>query len=408
MKILLAILVCCSFVGASLAQVDSTRTAGNYKDTTRMKLNMDAVYNRPFLDTKKSAVAIGGYMEANCNYANVDGISEGLSFQMQRTTIFLSSTLHQKIKFLSELEFEDGTKEINLEFAAIDLQLHPLFTIRGGIVMNPIGSFNQNHDGPKWEFISRPISATQLLPATFSNVGFGIYGKVYRPKFVWAYEAYLTNGFNDHIINNVVNKTYLPATKLDQNRFEESFNGVPLKSLKTTFRLLPLGEFGISYMGGVYNKFETDGLRLDKRRNVDVLAFDFNTTIKRTKTVFNAEFALIEVDVPDNYAQQFGRKQFGGFVDIVQTLISKRILGFEKASILAAIRVEYVDWNAGKFRETGTNISEDIFAIVPSLSFRTSAQTVIRCNYRLEWQQDLLGNPASHIQAIQMGISSYF
>ena len=45
--------------------------------------------------------------------------------------------------------------------------------------MNPIGAFNQNHDGPKWEFVDRPISATQMLPATWSNVGFGLYGKKY-------------------------------------------------------------------------------------------------------------------------------------------------------------------------------------------------------------------------------------
>lgn len=366
------------------------------------------MYNRPFLQYGKIPVAIGGYAEVNTNYSVTDGVTDGFSFQMQRMTLFVSSTIHRKIKFLTEIEFEDGTKEINIEFAAIDFQFHNLFNFRGGIVMNPIGAFNQNHDGPRWEFVERPISATQLLPATFSNVGFGCYGKTYKANYVWAYELYLTNGFNDNIIANTENKTFLPATKLDPNRFEESFNGEPLTSVKTSIRVKRIGELGLSYMGGVYNKFQADGLTLDKKRRADVFALDFNTSLPGIKTIITTEFAWVFMDVPDTYTQQYGEKQIGGFMDIVQPLLKKKMFGFEKASFNAALRLEYVDWNKGIFKETGGNIAEEVFAIVPALSFRTSAQTIIRLNYRYQWQKDLLGNPASKTAAIQFGLSSYF
>ena len=146
--------------------------------------------------------------------------------------------------------------------------------------MNPIGSFNQNHDGPKWEFVDRPVSATQMLPATWSNVGFGLYGKLYKNDWVYAYEAYLTNGFDDKIISNSENKTFLPASKANPDRFEESFNGVPLITSKAALRYKKVGELGVSYMGGVYNKFEDDGLVFDKKRRLHVFALDFNTTLK--------------------------------------------------------------------------------------------------------------------------------
>lgn len=71
------------------------------------KIDMDAVYNRPFLSAGKLPIAIGGYLEANSQYASTDGISDGLSFQMQRMTLFFSSTIGKKLKFLSELEFEE-------------------------------------------------------------------------------------------------------------------------------------------------------------------------------------------------------------------------------------------------------------------------------------------------------------
>ena len=155
------------------------------KDSLVITLNMDAVYNRPFLQSGKSPIAIGGYVEVNSDYAVTDGITEGLSFHMQRLTLFMSTTIKQRIKFLTEIEFEDGTEEINIEFAALDFELHPLLVIRGGIIMIPIGAFNQNHDGPKWEFVERPLSATTIIPSTWSNVGFGLHGKSYQGDWVW-------------------------------------------------------------------------------------------------------------------------------------------------------------------------------------------------------------------------------
>lgn len=388
-----------------IAQTDSVKLKRTPTDST-LKLNMDAVYNRPFLQYGKTPVAVGGYAEANTNYAVTDGISEGFSFQMRRMTLFVSSSIHQKIKFLSEIEFEDGTKEINIEFAAIDFQFHHLLNFRGGIIMNPIGGFNQNHDGPRWEFVERPVSATQLLPATFSNVGFGFYGKTYKPKFVWAYELYLTNGFNSNIIDNSENKTFLPATKQDINRFEENTNGEPIINGKTSLRLKKIGELGVSYLGGVYNQYKMEGITLDRKRRADVLAVDFNTSIK--KTSITGEFAWVFVDVPGTYTQQYGNKQHGGFIDVVQTILKQKMLGFEKASLNIALRGEYVDWNYGKFAETNQSIGDNLFAIVPAISFRPSSQTVFRFNYRYELKKDLLGNNPSKTGAIQFGVSSYF
>ena len=404
---LVAILVLSLIHFSALSQVDSSLFRRVQSKDTTLKLNVDAVYNRPFLQIGKVPVAIGGYVEANTNYQVADGITEGLSFQMRRMTLFMSSSIGRRIRFLSEIEFEDGTKEINIEFAAVDFEFHPLLNLRGGIIMNPIGAFNQNHDGPKWEFIDRPISATTIIPSTFSNVGGGIWGKYYKNDIAFAYEAYLTNGFDDQIINNIENRTWLPASKLNPDRFEESFNGIPLTSLKGAIRHRKVGEIGLSWMGGVYNKFEEDGLSLDTKRRVDLVAIDMNTVIKG-KTYINGEWVWAYINVPGTFSQQFGNKQKGGFVDIVHPLLRKKMLGFENAVLNACVRLEYVDYNVGRFNETNGLIHDDIYSIVPGISFRPYPQTVIRANYRYLWQKDLLGNPPSKTAAFQFGFSSYF
>ena len=120
------------------------------------------------------------------------------------------------------------------------------------------------------------------------------------------------------------------------------------------------------------------------------------------------EWAWVHVDIPDTYTEQFGRNQAGGFIDLVQPIVKRPMLGFERATLNVAARIEYVDWNKDKFKSTGENISDEIFSLVPAISWRPTPQTVIRVNYRYNWQKDLLGNPPSKLAGIQVGLSTYF
>lgn len=391
------------------AQIDSTLFKRVVpQDSLKNSMNMDAIYNRPLLSMGKMPVAVGGYMEANWQHMGEDGVSEGHQFQFRRFTIFMASAIGKRIKFMSELEFEPAEKEIAIEFAALDVAFDPVLNFRGGIIVNPIGSFNQNHDGPKWEFTDRPISATEMLPGTWSNAGFGLYGKKYSGNWMLGYEAYLSSGFDGKIINNDKNKTFLPAAKANAERLEESTSGEPLYTGKIAIRNNKFGEIGISYMGGAYNKYKEDGLDIDDRRTLSVFAVDFNTTLPKLNTFITGEWAWINVAVPDTYTQQYGDRQYGGFVDIVQPILQRRILGWDNATLNLAARLEYVDWNVGKFRETGGKIGDETWSVLGGLSFRPNAQTVIRLNYRHRRTKDFLNNPPVLLGGLSLGISTYF
>lgn len=390
------------------AQIDPSLLRRIPIDTTKTLLNMDAIYNRPALQAGKLPISLGGYVETNWQHVGTDGVSEGHQFQFRRLSIFIASSISKQIKFLSEIEFEPAEKEISVEYAAIDVTFHPLLNLRSGIIVNPIGAFNQNHDGPKWEFTDRPIAATQMLPVTWSNAGFGLYGKYYKKDWMFGYEFYLTGGFNNSIIENNQNKTFLPAAKEDAKRFEKSASGKPLVTGKIAVKNSNVGEIGLSYMGGIYNKFQEDGLVLDKKRRCDVFGIDFNTSIKKTKTNIISEWAWIFVDIPATYTQQFGNKQWGGFIDIVQPFFKHKISGWDNAVVNFACRLEYVDWNVGKFIQTKGNIGDDLWSVVPAVSFRPNSLTIFRLNYRIQKQRDLLGNPPANTAGFSIGISTYF
>lgn len=391
------------------AQIDSTLLKKT-TDSSKVSMNMDAVYNRPFLQAGKLPISLGGYAEVNYQHMGTDGISAGHQFQFRRLTLFTASSISKRIKFLAEIEFEpeDSHLEIALEFASVDLEFHPLLNLRGGLILNPIGAFNQNHDGPKWEFTDRPIAMTKMLPATWTNTGFGLYGKQFAGKWMFGYEAYLSGGFDGSIIDNEENRTFLPESKENTGRLLESASGEPMFTGKISMRNVSIGELGISYMGGVYNQYQVDGLSVDEARRLDVIALDFNTTIPGLNTNLITEWAWVFVETPANYIENFGSRQQGGFADLIQPVVKRKILGWDNAVLNLAVRGEYVDWNKGNFNATGTNIGDDCWSIMPGISFRPTSRSVLRFNYRYMEERDLMGNPPALTGGFNFGISTYF
>lgn len=128
---------CILIFQTTIAQVDTELLKEFYRQRPIFKYG--CCLHTPFLGLGKVPVSIGGYAELNWQHISTDGVSEGHQFQLRRMTLFVSSSISSKIKFLSEIELEEGGKEINIEFAAIDVELNPLLNLRGGIIMNPIG-----------------------------------------------------------------------------------------------------------------------------------------------------------------------------------------------------------------------------------------------------------------------------
>ncbi|HEY5405638.1 MAG TPA: hypothetical protein VIJ92_01060, partial [Ginsengibacter sp.] len=86
--------------------------------------------------------------------------------------------------------------------------------------------------------------------------------------------------------------------------------------------------------------------------------------------------------------------------------------GWSNASFNVAVRGEYVDWNVGKFNSTGTKMYNNLWSIMPAISFRPSPLTVLRFNYRHQMQKDITGNTIGATigptAGFNFGVSTYF
>ncbi len=116
----------------------------------------------------------------------------------------------------------------------------------------------------------------------------------------------------------------------------------------------------------------------------------------------------LNVAVPSSAGQQFGSRQWGFHADLVYPIWKTNLLNWKNVVLNTNFRIERVDYNWGTFNETGDSIGDDITALVPGVSLRFSANTVLKANYRYHWQKDLLANPASRTAGFQFGFASYF
>lgn len=364
----------------------------------------DGLYNRPFIGSV-SSTSIGGYLEGNTNYFVEDGVTEGFSMELRRFNVFLFSQVSQRVRFISELEFEHGTEEIALETALIDLQINPGLVLRGGIVLVPIGYLNVNHDSPRWDFIERPLVTTDIIPSTLSEVGFGGHGRFDSGRLVLTWDAYLTNGLNGGVVANETGRTSLPAGK-GEGLFAEDNNGSPAISGRIGVRQLDVGEIGVSYYGGYYNDFRIEGVDVEQKRWAGIAAVDFGGSLG--PVTIQSEVAVATVDVPPGLTELHGSSQWGGYVDAVMPVWRPRIGGYADAAVSVALRLEAVDYNRGTFGSTSEAIGDEVRALVPGLSVRPSSSTVFRANYRYHWVTDFQGNDPARVAGFQFGFATYF
>jgi hypothetical protein len=96
-------------------------------------------------------ITIGGYGDFQFRQSSISERADGggtPTFQNTRFVLSLGAVLAEKqnIVFNSEIEYEFGSREIDVEQAYVEWKARPQFAFRGGIIVPAIGRFNTFHD----------------------------------------------------------------------------------------------------------------------------------------------------------------------------------------------------------------------------------------------------------------------
>ena len=145
-------------------------------------------------------ITIGGYGDFQFRQSSINERADGggtPTFQNTRFVLSLAAVLAEKqnIVFNSEIEYEFGSRELDVEQAYVEWKVRPQFSFRGGIIVPAIGRFNTFHDSYLNLTAIRPLINQFIVPTAYRDAGIGIRGRFKLPhKMKFSYEADLVNG----------------------------------------------------------------------------------------------------------------------------------------------------------------------------------------------------------------------
>ena len=353
------------------------------------------IYDKPSQTRLLGRTAIGGYAEAHARYQRVDGLRDEAGFEAKRFNLFASANVNDFVRIGAELEFEDGAQEILLEYAAIDLRIHPALTLRGGMILSPLGRFNLSHDSPLNEFTDRPLVSTELLGVALSEPGFGVLGQFPAGRTGrLTYELYATNGFHDGLLMDSEDGTRIP---LGRRNFEDN-NGSPAVVGRLTWSPGVGQELGVSMHHGAYNTFDLEGAAVERRRNLTIAVLDAEATVLGVR--LGGEAAHATIDIPEGLEGIYASAQRGIYVEAVRDFGRGWVRTAPQSTFAVKARWDYVDFDSDV---EGTSIAQ----VTVGVNFRPTQDSVLKLDFVRGRGRDEFNNLGEHAFVLA-SLATYF
>jgi hypothetical protein len=365
-------------------------------DTAARPFVRGGIYDKPFQTRLFGRTALGGYAEAHARYERVEGLKDEAGFEAKRFNLFTSTRVSDFVRLGAELEFEDGGREIKLEFAAIDVLIHPSLALRGGMLLSPLGKFNLSHDSPLNDFTDRPLVSTEILGVALSEPGFGVFGQlgVGRRGGRLTYEIYGTNGFHDGLIVDSEEGTRIP---LGRGNFEDN-NGSPAVVGRVAWSPTVDYELGVSAHHGAYNVFNEEGTQIDERRDLSILVADVEALLFGVRV--SGEAALATIDVPTGLSGIYASRQYGLYAEGVRDFGRGWIRTMPASAFALKARFDYVDFDSQLPGQTAGQVTV-------GLNFRPTQDSVLKLDYVRGRGRDRFNNLAEHAFVLA-SLATYF
>lgn len=392
-----AFAVCLAAPGASAQVRDTTAAARDSarRDSLERPFVRGGVYDKPYQTRLLGRTAIGGYAEAHARLEHVDGLRDEATFEAKRFNLFTATRVSDWVRIGAEIEFEEGAREIKLEYAAIDLRLHPSVTIRGGMLLSPLGRFNLAHDSPQNEHTDRPLVSTELIGVALSEPGFGVLGQfALGGRARMTYEAYATNGFHDGLITSSPEGTRIA---LGRDNFADN-NGSPAVVARLAFSPRVGYELGASAHHGAYNVFNLEGTEIDKRRDLSILVLDAEATVFGVRLA--AEGALARIEVPVSLEGIYAARQRGFYLDAAYDFGRALVRTMPRSYFTVKTRLDLVDFDADLTGQTRAQITV-------GLNFRPTTDSVLKLDLVRGRGRDRFNNLTEHAFLLT-SIATYF
>lgn len=156
------------------------------KDTIVSEIQVNSTQR--MLNKTDTKLTIGGYGEITYNQPE----SLNGELDVQRLVMMFGYKFNDKVQFLTEIEYEH-VKEVFVEQAFINYSIGDNISLRGGLMLVPMGIVNEYHEPTTFNGVERPSVDNKIVPTTWREIGVGVNGRL--PDASLSYQAYIFNGF---------------------------------------------------------------------------------------------------------------------------------------------------------------------------------------------------------------------
>ncbi|MBC7413058.1 MAG: hypothetical protein H7331_11475, partial [Bacteroidia bacterium] len=291
-----------------------------------------------------NATVISGYGEVKYEY---NSYTSTATASVPRAVMFIGHRFNERYQLFSEWELENANTadggEFGVEQLFIKYNINRSIYITAGLFTPRIGIINENHLPTTFNSINRPFVETLLIPATWREIGVGLYGQS-ESVLGLNYAVSLTNGLD---ASKFSNGTGIRGGRGAGNTINAKTIGITPSVLyyHNNFRMQASGYYGGSV--GVSPR-EADSLYLETGPlGAAVAMAEANVQYKHNGVSIKALVAYTNItkaqDINRAYANNTPSEMIGGYAELGYNVLHKKQA---VKSLTIFTRYEYLDLNS--------------------------------------------------------------
>lgn len=329
-----------------------------------LKDTQDEIADEGPVKSFTKGLTFGGYVDME--FHNREGSNS--KFDQHRFIFDISADLGDKVKFVSELEFEHAATntDIGMEQAYIDYSFNEKAGFRAGQILVPIGRLNYLHDSPTLQLTERPKLLKEIVPSTWYDSGAGFFGEFGSEENPISYEIYTMNGMSDSNFNLDAGTGFRSLRRKGKSKTEN--NNSKALTGRLGFTLGEETQVGVSYYSANVGAY-TAANALVGDRDMTMHGFDIEHPIN-SRLDFQGEYVFGDVDA--NVATGLASYDFKGWYAQLNYILDKD----EKYRTILRL--------GGEDTAEGMDNKGDIEETVLGFNFRPNPNTVYKVEYHWE------------------------
>ena len=323
------------------------------------------------------AVTVGVYGETTYNQPEGDNGE----LDVQRLVLLFGYKFNDKTQFVTEVELEH-VEEVFVEQAFVNYAVADNVSLRGGLMLVPMGIVNEYHEPTTFNGTERPSMDNVIVPATWREIGVGVTGRF--PEASIGYQAYIFNGFKSTVSDDEdgVSGFLKGSNGLRGGRQKAIKSTVdsPTFSSKVEYFGFPGLRLGLS---GYFGKTQAaDDIEDIDGANIGISMVGFDARYGFKRFTARGQFIYAALSDTDDYnnltGQDLGSALLGYYGEVGYNLLPVT----NEQRLIAFARYEYYDTHADTDGSLVTNKAYQRTDITTGLSYHIAPGVVVKGDYQ--------------------------